>query len=91
VLIRRRVWSVIRPGLISHQASNLPVAPLHVTNGESAAGSLRATGLEGEVLSWDDVLHVGPLAFDPSESRPLRAAFLAQYGWDAGEIRALVE
>src|SRR5690349_615786 len=39
-------------------------APLHVTNGESAASTLRETSLGGTVLSWDDVLHVGPLAFD---------------------------
>src|SRR6266508_4268548 len=54
---------------------------LHVTNGESAASSLRETSLEGVVLSWDDVLHVGPLAVDPKESRSLRAAFLAGQGW----------
>jgi hypothetical protein len=61
--------------------------PLHVTNGESAAGTLRETSLEGSVLSWDDVLHVGPLAFDPAESRRLRAGFLAETGW--GEADAI--
>jgi DNA-binding transcriptional MerR regulator len=66
--------------------------PLHVTNGESAASSLRETGLEGVVLSWDDVLHVGPLAFDPAESRRLRAGFLAAQGWgDAEAIEADLE
>jgi DNA-binding transcriptional MerR regulator len=66
-----------------------PGEPLHVTNGESAAGSLRATALEGVVLSWDDVLHVGPLAFDPARSRALRSAFLAGHGWGEAEaIRA---
>ena len=39
--------------------------PLHVTNGESAASTLRQTSIEGVVVSWDDALHVGPLAFDP--------------------------
>jgi DNA-binding transcriptional MerR regulator len=61
--------------------------PLHVTNGESAASSLRETELEGIFLSWNDVLHVGPLAFDPTESRPLRAGFLAAQGW--GDPHAL--
>jgi DNA-binding transcriptional MerR regulator len=54
---------------------------LHVTDGESVASTLRTTSLGGVVLSWDDVLHVGPLAFEPAESRALRAAFLAGHGW----------
>ena len=63
----------------------LGVGPLHVTNGESVASTLRATSLEGVVLSWDDVLHVGPLAFDRKESRVLRARFLAEHGWGTEE------
>jgi DNA-binding transcriptional MerR regulator len=63
------------------RAPNLEGLPLHVTNGESVASTLRTTTLEGVVLSWDDVLHVGPLAFDPAEARPLRARFLAGHGW----------
>jgi DNA-binding transcriptional MerR regulator len=60
---------------------------LHVTNGESVASTLRETELGGVALSWDDVLHVGPLAFDPVESRRVRAAFLAAHGWgDADAI-----
>jgi Domain of unknown function (DUF1835) len=61
--------------------------PLHVTNGESVAGTLRETSLDGVVLSWDDVLHVGPLAFEPATSRRLRATFLADQGW--GETAAI--
>jgi DNA-binding transcriptional MerR regulator len=64
-----------------------PGEPLHVTNGESAASTMRETALEGVVLSWDDVLHVGPLAADSAESRRLRAAFLAETGW--GEADAI--
>ncbi|MBA3717593.1 MAG: DUF1835 domain-containing protein [Actinobacteria bacterium] len=64
---------------------------LHVTNGESAASSLRERPLEGDVLSWDDVLHVGPLAFEPAESRPIRARFLAGNGGDAEAIEAKLE
>jgi hypothetical protein len=59
--------------------------PLHVTNGESVASTLRATSLDGVVLSWDDVLHVGPLAYDPEESRALRSRFLAEHGWGTEE------
>src|SRR6185436_3949063 len=55
--------------------------PLHVTDGESVASTLRTTPLPGVVLSWDDVLHVGPLAFEPGECRSVRAAFLAEHGW----------
>jgi DNA-binding transcriptional MerR regulator len=75
------------------RAGREPVGePLHVTNGESAASTLRETGLEGVVLSWDDVLHVGPLAFDPAESRRVRSRFLAEQGWgDASAIEAELE
>jgi len=52
---------------------------LHITNGESAAGSLRQSGLQGQVQAWQDVLHEGPvpagLLLD--ELRPVRAHFLA--------------
>ena len=55
---------------------------LHVTNGESAGHTLRQTGLGGAVLSWQDVLHEGPV---PGGSRAqllrTRAAFLAEGGW----------
>jgi DNA-binding transcriptional MerR regulator len=71
---------------------DLEGVPLHVTNGESVASTLRTTSLEGVVLSWDDVLHVGPLAVDPAESRPLRARFLAEHGWgDEAAILAELE
>lgn len=55
---------------------------LHVTNGGSTAGTLRATGLEGDVLSWDDVLHEGPVpALEPERLREVRAGFLGDCGW----------
>ena len=75
------------------RAGREPVGePLHVTNGQSAASTLRETGLEGVVLSWDDVLHVGPLAFDPAESRRVRSRFLAEQGWgDASAVEAELE
>jgi redox-sensitive transcriptional activator SoxR len=62
---------------------------LHVTNGESAGNTLRQTTLGGAVLSWQDVLHEGPV---PALSRPdllrTRARFLADCGW--GSQQALL-
>jgi redox-sensitive transcriptional activator SoxR len=59
-----------------------PPAILHVTNGESAANTLRRTALGGAVLPWQDVLHAGPV---PAVPRPellrRRAAFLSDCGW----------
>jgi Domain of unknown function (DUF1835) len=58
---------------------------LHVVNGRSTEETLLTTTIEGEIISWNDVLHVGPLIFDPEESRPIRASFLAQQGWEDAE------
>jgi hypothetical protein len=62
---------------------------IHVTNGESAAGTLRQTALGGAVLPWRDVLHEGPV---PALPRPevlrARARFLASCGW--GRPQALL-
>lgn len=33
---------------------------LHITNGDGAAGLLKASGLEGDVLPWRDPMHHGP-------------------------------
>ena len=50
---------------------------LHVTNGDSAAGTLRAGGIDGVVLAWRDVLHTGPVPAVPSgELRRIRARHL---------------
>jgi DNA-binding transcriptional MerR regulator len=63
---------------------------LHVTNGESAGNSLRQTGLGGAVLSWQDVLHEGPVPAVPApELRAIRARFLSECGW--GSERSLLE
>jgi hypothetical protein len=57
---------------------------LHVTNGDSAAGTMRAADLGGEVLSWRDVLHDGPVPAGLSlrEMSRVRAEFLANQGFD---------
>jgi hypothetical protein len=55
------------------------MAVLHVTNGAAAAADLRALG---EVLTWDDVLHEGPVPpQDPAALRETRARFLAHAGF----------
>ncbi|MBA3843649.1 MAG: DUF1835 domain-containing protein [Actinobacteria bacterium] len=64
-----------------------------MTNGDSVAGALGATNLGGAVLSWQDVLHEGPV---PAGSRgallAARSEFLAASGWgDVAEIRASFE
>jgi hypothetical protein len=63
---------------------------LHVTNGDSAVGTLRAAGIEGDVLPWRDALHEGPVraGLDPAELRAERARFIAERGW-AEEAAAL--
>jgi len=63
---------------------------LHVTNGESAGNTLRQTALGGAVLSWQDVLHEGPVPdVPPAELRVVRARFLSECGW--GSERSLLE
>jgi hypothetical protein len=63
---------------------------LHITNGDSAAGTLREAGMEGEILSWRDVLHDGPVPADlplPALSQ-VRADFIASCGrMNADEVR----
>lgn len=62
---------------------------LHITNGSVVAGLLRALGLKGDLVTWDDVLHEGPVQAGLSVAtlRASRAAFLAKCGWgDAVQI-----
>jgi hypothetical protein len=60
---------------------------LHVTNGESAAGQIRAAQslgavAEGPVLAWNDVLHEGPVpaALTITGLTAVRACFIATCG-----------
>jgi len=62
---------------------------LHITNGESAGNTLRQTALGGAVLSWQDVLHEGPVPALPRQKLlQTRARFLADCGW--GSRQALL-
>src|SRR6185436_11095579 len=56
---------------------------LHITNGGAAMGVIRAAGLPGEVLAWNDVLHDGPVPGDVSfnQLRAIRARFISDAGW----------
>lgn len=58
-------------------------AVLHVTNGDSAAGRLRAAGAQGDILPWRDTLHEGPVraGLEPAELRAERARFIGARGW----------
>ena len=56
---------------------------LHLTNGDSAASALARSGLPGDIVSWRDVLHDGPVPPDDDLSafHRVRAEFLASRGW----------
>lgn len=69
-------------------------ATLHITNGESV--QLSETGLGGEVLCWNDVLHEGPVpeGLTLEELSPVRARFIASMafgGYEESSILKLFE
>lgn len=75
---RRRSHTVVVMGF-GAQAGEI----LHVTNGDSTGDSLSQTTLGGAVLSWQDVLHEGPVPLlPPDQLREVRAQFLSECGWD---------
>jgi hypothetical protein len=61
---------------------------LHVTNGSSAGVFIARSGLEGDVLTWDDVLHEGPVPANvgPGALAQIRAWFLATAGRSLGGV-----
>ncbi len=56
---------------------------LHLTNGSSIIPSIRAAGVVGAIVPWDDVLHEGPVPAgrNVAAMRATRAEFLASCGW----------
>jgi len=56
---------------------------LHVTNGDSAAETIRLSGVTGEVAVTADVLHEGPApgGLPPERWRKVRARYLAESGY----------
>jgi len=79
-------------GVRAGEAAASP-SPLHVTNGDSAGNTLRQTALGGAVLSWQDVLHEGPVPAGPRrELLQARAALLSACGWGSrGSLLASLE
>ena len=57
---------------------------LNITNGDSAVSKLRAAGVPGEIIPWNDVLHEGPVnaALSLHDLSELRALFISERGWD---------
>ncbi len=55
---------------------------LIVTNGQSGIDAIKNAGIEGEVFSWDDVLHDGPVpgGYALDVLSELRARFIASEG-----------
>ena len=67
---------------------------LHITNGDSAANGMKAGGIEGEIISWRDVLHEGPVPPGQTlrELSRTRAQWLAEQGLgDLEEIQKQFE
>jgi hypothetical protein len=55
---------------------------LHVTNGSAISPLMRAAGIVGPIVPWDDVLHEGPVraGLNVAAMREARADFLASCG-----------
>jgi hypothetical protein len=74
-------YTAARGQLLAHSRPRV----LHVTNGDSTAGSLLQTSLVERVVVWRDALHEGPVldVADP-ELRDVRLRFLAGADREAG-------
>ncbi|HUE87424.1 MAG TPA: hypothetical protein VMO26_15220 [Vicinamibacterales bacterium] len=61
----------------------MTVSFLHLVNGSSIVPHIGAAGIIGRIVSWDDVLHEGPVpaGLNIAAMRDTRAAFLAHCGW----------
>jgi len=55
---------------------------LNITNGDCASGGMRAAQIPGEMLTWRDVLHEGPVpaGLSLAELSEVRAAFISSQG-----------
>ena len=56
---------------------------LHIVNGDCAIEALKDSGIEGDFLSWLDVLHDGPVpeGLSLEELSEVRADFIADCDW----------
>jgi hypothetical protein len=62
---------------------------LHLTNGDSVAGTLAEAGLGPAIVAWRDVLHEGPVPADLplDELSDVRAQFISSSGWAPAGVR----
>lgn len=63
---------------------------LHITNGDSAAGGIRAVDSTGDILPWRDILHDGPVpaGLSLADLSRVRAKFLRAEGFgDPDELQ----
>ncbi len=60
---------------------------LIITNGKSGVECIRGAGIDGDVISWDDVLHDGPVpgGYDLDVLSELRARYISSVGWGVFE------
>jgi hypothetical protein len=60
---------------------------LHITDGESVAGTLRESAISGDVSTYGDLLYEGPApaALDADAWRETRALFIAEAGYATAE------
>ena len=58
---------------------------LHITSGDSVAGTLREAGFGPDIVAWRDVLHEGPVPANLplAELSTRRARFIGDSGWGA--------
>ena len=56
---------------------------LHITNDETLAKKIKAAGIEGDTIAWQDALYEGPVVKDLSldELSMVRAEYFARLGW----------
>ena len=62
---------------------------LHITNGDSAAGVISASSVQGDVLAWRDPMHHGPFPADLELDAlgDVRAKYLAGSDLDVQQVR----
>ena len=77
----KRPWQLAH--LLGYGQHTWAMLTLHLTNGDSAASALARSGLPGDIVSWRDVLHDGPVPPDNDLRvfHRVRAEFLAGRGW----------
>lgn len=62
---------------------------LHITNGDNAAGIIKASPVKGDILPWRDTMHDGPFpeGLSLEKASALRAEYLSREGLNEDEVR----